>query len=186
LNLPMVDKHNIFVICGSTRKNSSNHQLIETIGKLYAVDFSFHLFDALEEIPAFNPDAEAVASPPAVVRFRRQIQQADGVMICTPEYAHGVPGALKNALDYTVGSGDFSGKPTVLITASTDGRFGHAALLEVLRVIECKNIDQLQLLIPFIKTKLGAGWQITDDSTRLAVEELMRNFKLIINASQRD
>ena len=66
---------------------------------------------------------------------------ADGVIICTPEYAHGVPGSLKNAIDWTVGTGEFSGKPTMLITASTDGKNGHKALLETLKVIEAKNIS---------------------------------------------
>jgi chromate reductase, NAD(P)H dehydrogenase (quinone) len=74
--------------------------------------------------------------------------QSDAILICTHEYAHSVPGSLKNAVDQTVGMSDFSGKIVMLITASSDGKFGHASLLETLLVIEaiipivdsvCKN-----------------------------------------------
>jgi chromate reductase len=98
------------------------------------------------------------------------------VIICTPEYAHGVPGSLKNAIDWTVGSAEFSHKPTVLITASTDGRFGHAALLETLRVIEAEGIDELNMVVPFVRTKVSAGGRITDEATLAQVVALMNQF----------
>jgi chromate reductase, NAD(P)H dehydrogenase (quinone) len=81
------------------------------------------------------------------------ISTATAVIICTPEYAHGVPGTLKNAIDWTVSANEFNNKPTALITASTDGTYAHNALLETLRVIEAKNIDRHQLLIQFAKLK---------------------------------
>jgi len=70
----------------------------------------------------------------------------------------------------------------VLITASTDGRFGHAALLETLRVIEAENIDQLQLLIQYVRTKVSSEGKIVDAGTLEAVKGVMRIFMETMNA----
>ncbi|MGY0035932.1 NADPH-dependent FMN reductase [Pedobacter sp. NJ-S-72] len=132
-------------------------------------------------IPAFNPDESFDNTPESVLLFRELLKNADGILICTPEYAHGIPGALKNAIDWTVSSAEFSGKPTVLITASTEGQYGHSALLETLKVIEAKNIENLQLLIPFAKTKINAESKITEEKTLMEVENLIARFKETIS-----
>ena len=111
-----------------------------------------------------------------MIVFRQLLATADGVIICTPEYAHGVPGTLKNAIDWTVSTNEFSQKPTALITASTDGKYAHNALLETLKVIEAKHIEQNQLLIQFAKTKI-AGNQITDKKTLGEVIMLIQNLQ---------
>ena len=149
----MTEKKNILAISGSTRQNSTNHRLITAIAGLCNKDFNIAFYNGLAKLPAFNPDDNDDNTATEVMEFRKQLNDADGVIICTPEYAHGVPGALKNAIDWTVSTNEFSNKPTILITASTDGRYGHKALLETLRVIEAKDIDQLQLLIQFAQTK---------------------------------
>ena len=95
-------------------------------------------------------------------------------------YAHGVPGSLKNAIDWTVGTSEFSNKPTLLITASTDGKYVHHALLKTLRVIEAKNIDELQLLISFAQTKIDIDKNIVDDKTLADIMELLNNLNKTI------
>jgi chromate reductase, NAD(P)H dehydrogenase (quinone) len=162
----------IFAISGSTRQNSTNHNLIKAIAIIFAGKISIELFEGLAALPAFNPD-DTSKDIPEVNSFRQSIADADGIIICTPEYAHGVPGALKNAIDWTVSSNEFYHKPTALITASTDGTSGHAALLETLKTIEAKNILQLQLLIQFAKTKIGEDNTITDEATAIAVKQLV-------------
>lgn len=134
------------------------------------------IFDGIAGLPHFDPGLLDEAVPTAVTVFRQQLRSADGVIICTPEYAHGVPGSLKNAIDWTVSSCEFSGKPTVLITASTDGRYGHQALLETLRVIEAKDVEQLQLLIPFIRAKMNHQTGVIEEKTLAEVQELMNEF----------
>ena len=148
------------------------------------------IFDSIASLPHFNPDLDAdsptndlsspahpPSRPPAeVTAFRQFLRASDGIIICTPEYAHGVPGSLKNAIDWTVSSCEFSHKPTVLITASTDGKFGHQALVETLRVIEAADIDNLQLSIPFIRTRLGADGSISDPGTAESLRQLMERF----------
>ena len=92
---------------------------------------------------------------------------ADGVIICTPEYAFGVPGSLKNALDWTVGSGSFEGKPLALITASTGGQYAHGALQLILKnALGAHLSDDTSLLISFIRTKLDSTGAITDTATK--------------------
>ncbi|MEA5405326.1 NADPH-dependent FMN reductase [Arcicella sp. DC2W] len=176
-------KHNILAISGSTRSNSSNHHLINAFASLFADSLIVNTFDGIDKLPHFNPDTKTEDIDSIVTDFRSQINKADGVIICTPEYAHGIPGSLKNAIDWTVGSGEFSGKPTALITASTDGTIGHQALLEVLRVIEAKNIEQLHLLIQFIRTKISQEGEIIDKDTLSAVKALGQRFIETIAAS---
>ena len=164
----------VLAIPGSVRASSSNILLLRAIAEMMAATLDVVIFDGLAGLPHFDP---GIASEPATVAaFRGLLRAADGVIICTPEYAHGVPGSLKNAIDWTVASCEFSGKPTVLITASTDGRFGHAALLETLRVIEARDVDRLSLLIPFVRAKIDSVSGVVEPSTREEVRALMEVF----------
>ncbi len=172
----MKHRKKILAISGSTRKHSSNLYLINAIAKLYADKLNFIIYEGISELPHFDPDYTDDTEPKPVKNFKQQIRNSDGVLICTPEYAHGVPGSLKNAIDWTVSSSEFSKKPTVLITASTDGRLGHLALLETLRVIEAENIDELQLLIQFIKTKLDGENRIKDENLLTEIHQLITRF----------
>lgn len=172
----MSKRKKVLAISGSTRQNSSNHKLINAIAALAAGQMDITTFDGIDTLPHFNPDNNNGQVVKEVEDFRKLLRDADGVLICTPEYAHGVPGSLKNAIDWTVSTNEFSHKPTALITASTDGRFGHTALLETLRVIEAKNIDQLQMVIQFIRTKVSDDGQITHDQTLQNIKQLIEDF----------
>lgn len=172
----MRGKKKIFAISGSTRKGAANHSLLTAIAGMMASDLDITIYRSVADLPHFDPDRNLENVPDSVVDFRERISMADGVIICTPEYAHGVPGSLKNAIDWTVSSSDFYHKPTVLITASSDGRFGHQALLETLRVIEAKDVGQLQLLIQFVKTKVDGSGRIIDEGTCENVKQLMDRF----------
>lgn len=97
----------------------------------------------LSVLPHFNPDHEA--SPPAsVIEWRADLQNAQAVIICSPEYAHGVPGVLKNALDWVVGSGEFMHKPVMLINASANSQFAVPQLKETLTVMMA-NVQTITL-----------------------------------------
>jgi len=173
----MGKRKKILAICGSTRKNSTNHRLIKAIEQESKDIFDIELYNHLADLPHFNPDDDNEKVSIEVTHFRRLLLDADGVIICTPEYAHGVPGSLKNAIDWIVGTGEFSGKPTVLITASTDGKNGHKALLETLKVIEAKNVCHLQLVISFASSKINTDNKITDQKTLKDVQDLIADFE---------
>ncbi|MEJ7914086.1 MAG: NADPH-dependent FMN reductase [Chitinophagaceae bacterium] len=166
----------VIAICGSTRQASINYSLIKAIVDLSAENLDITVFSGIAKLPQFDPDSDGEHVADEVADFRQLLNNAQGIIICTPEYAHGVPGTLKNAIDWTISSSQFPHKPTMLITASTDGRFGHKALLETLKAIEAKNIDNLQLVISFAKTKINNENQITDNKTLTEVQALLTRF----------
>jgi NAD(P)H-dependent FMN reductase len=135
-------------------------------------ELDIKIFEELSGIPHFNPDLDNENPPENVLNFRRQLKQADGILICTPEYAMGVPGTLKNAIDWTVSSMEFSHKPVALITASTAGQKGHQSLINTLKIIEADMPDDSQLLISHVKAK------VKDDKI-IAPETLQQIKKLI-------
>src|SRR6266496_6178304 len=109
----MTTRKKILAICGSTRKSSTNLNLIKAIIELCAEELDIKTFEGLSDLPHFNPDLDNDVPLNKIADFRRQLNEADGILICTPEYAMGVPGTLKNAIDWTVSSCEFSHKPEI-------------------------------------------------------------------------
>lgn len=90
-------------------------------------------------------------------------------MICSPEYAFGVPGALKNAIDWTVRSGELVNKPLALITAASGGDKAHAAWLQIFSALSADIPNKGALLIPFIRTKFNEKSEVSDVATKEAI-----------------
>src|SRR5579871_3597845 len=122
----------ILAISGSLRSNSSNNAVNNAAAELVYGDVNFIIYQGLGCLPHFNDSQDPA---PEVLEFRKMLTEADGVLICSPEYAFGVPGVLKNALDWTVASGEFVNKPVALITAATGGTNAHASLLLTLTAL---------------------------------------------------
>jgi chromate reductase len=171
----MTAKKKIAAICGSTKKTSMNLSLIKAIADLTADDAEFDIINNIDQVPHFNPDLDNDTPPEQVTAFRKKLREADAVLICTPEYAMGVPGTLKNAIDWTVSSCEFSHKPTALITASSQGFKGHASLLETLRIIESDVREETQLIISYVKTKVNPDGSIKDEATKQHVLGVMHS-----------
>ncbi|MBS1537862.1 MAG: NAD(P)H-dependent oxidoreductase [Bacteroidetes bacterium] len=177
----MTDLKKIIAISGSTRASSTNLNLIKAIANLTTDRFDITIFEGLTELPHFNPDLDNAQPPEQITNFRNTLRKFDGILICTPEYAMGVPGTLKNAIDWTVSSMEFSRKPTALITASSVGQKGHSSLMETLKIIEAMITNETQLLIPFAKTKINSDCVITDDKTRIEIIQLLDSFHKIVS-----
>ncbi len=171
----------VIAICGSTKANSSNLKLIYAIAKLAQGKLEISVFRDIASVPHFNPDLDNDTPPPAVAEFRNKLRASDGILICTPEYAMGVPGSLKNAIDWTVSSMEFSQKPTALITASSLGQKGHASLIDTLKIIEAKITDETQLLIPYINAKINTDGDITDVNTSNAITRLIDRLEVLLD-----
>jgi len=125
----------IIAICGSLRAQSSNLALLRAATKIAA---EVRIYDGLVTLPHFNPDddVEGATPPPAVAALRAVLAEADGILISSPEYAHGVPGSLKNMLDWLVSDGALVDKPVALINASpAGGEFARDSLVETLRTM---------------------------------------------------
>lgn len=166
---------NIFAISGSLRKGSSNHTVLEFLGSLMPANIVYQLYDGVSKIPAFDPGLDNDNLPAAVADLRKQLSAADAIIICTPEYAFGVPGALKNAIDWMVSSGSFSGKPTALITASTNGEHAHEAMIKILGAVDAKLTEGTTLLVPFIRTKISGEGNVSDPETIYKLESLLKS-----------
>lgn len=172
----MTTKKNILAICGSTRTNSANLQILKSIEKLSENSFNFSYFD-LTILPYFNQDITDEEVALEVQNFRNEISKADGVIICTPEYVFSLPGILKNAIEWTVSTTVFSDKPTALITASSSGEKAHESLLLVMKTLGIKTTDEMCLLISGVKSKLNFDGEIVDRDLENNVKNLVFSFK---------
>ncbi len=119
-------------------------------------DASVIIYKGLANLPAFNPDVESQDLPQTVKELRKQVGNADGLLISSPEYAHGVPGSLKNALDWLVGGFEFIDKPVALLNPSPHSLFAHPQLMETVRVMSGKLIEDACLTLPIAGKKLDA------------------------------
>ena len=150
-------------ISGSLRANSSASAVLNVVAGLVPEQVEFTIYNGLAEIPAFNDSNEI---PGTVEAFIKLLSDADGVFFVIPEYAFGVPGALKNALDWTVSSSTaFPDKPVALITAATGGDKAHAAFLLTLKAISSKIPEGATLLLSFIRSKLNEKNEVKDIAT---------------------
>ncbi|MGC4014164.1 MAG: NADPH-dependent FMN reductase [Luteolibacter sp.] len=136
----------ILGICGSLRSHSSNRALLEVAAMLVPSHVTLEIHEGFGEFPLFRPDA--TEEPEAVRTFRQALATADAVIIASPEYAHGVTGSLKNALDWVVASGEFSGKPVAIPNTSFSSHHAHAALMEILRTMDAQLIETASGRIP--------------------------------------
>lgn len=153
----------ILAISGSLRAVSSNTSLLCAAQMLAPPPVSIEIFDGLGQLPHFNPDLDVEPLPAAVVDLRARIKAADGLLISSPEYARGVAGAMKNALDWIVSDTDFSGKPVALFNASPRATHGLAALRLTLETMAARVIDEASLTLPLLSSPLDAQG-IADDA----------------------
>ncbi len=174
-------KPTILTISGSLRANSSNDAVIKAAFDFIKDKANIVAFEGLGTLPHFDDNPNPAKE---VVAFRELIRKADGVLICSPEYAFGVPGSLKNALDWTVTSGDFVSKPVALITAATGGDKAHAALLLTLRVISSVLPDDCALILPYIRSKMNAAGEVADPATLSLIEQAANNLLQNIEATR--
>lgn len=170
----------ILAISGSTRKQSSNLTIIKKIQELTADNWEMTICDYPEQLPHYNPDLDTGFAPELVNTFRKVVSESDGVLICTPEYAMGIPGTLKNALDWTVSTGSFSQKAVSVITASSLGEKAHESLIGTIRIIDAKLPDETTLLISNIRTKFDADGKLVDADTLRKIQELINYFEKIV------
>ena len=130
-------------------------------------------FNGLGDLPAFNPDIADDDVAASVAEWRRQLQTCDGVVISTPEYAHGVPGALKNALDWVVGSGEFVDKPCALISASYRSTYARASLMETLNVMSARICAAASITLKLESNAVSAAGLLQDANARSALASAM-------------
>lgn len=143
----------ILAISGSLRAASINSALLRAASRLAPADMCVDIFRDLGNLPLFNPDMEAM-DPPLVAAFRAQLNAADAVLIASPEYAHGVTGAMKNALDWMVGCEAFVNKPVALLNASPRATHAQASLKEIISVMSAHIVEEASITVPILGSRL--------------------------------
>jgi NAD(P)H-dependent FMN reductase len=168
----------ILAISGSLRRASMNTCLLRAAAALAppGLDIVLHRLDLL---PPFNPDDDDIEAPVAPVSaLRDAVTQSDGVLIASPEYAHGVPGVLKNALDWLVASGELVDKPVALLNASPRSQHAPAALCEILTVMAAHLVPEASITLPLQGRAPEVAALLADDdiagSLARAVAEFVR------------
>ncbi|HET9930603.1 MAG TPA: NAD(P)H-dependent oxidoreductase [Polyangiaceae bacterium] len=134
----------VLAICGSLQRRSSNLTLLQAAQNAAPVGVEVNLFDGVARLPHFDPDLEADEPLQVVEEWRVALRSSDAVLIATPEYGHSLPGALKNAIDWVIGSGELYQKPvaiTAAVPTSERGRRGLAALRQVLEAVDARIVN---------------------------------------------
>lgn len=157
-------------ISGSLRQRSSNTELLRAVSLLAPANVRVTLFSGLDTLPHFNPDLDGEGSVPATVGdFRQRVRSSDALLICSPEYAHGVPGALKNALDWLVSFPDVVYKPVGLLNASPRATHAQAALAETLRTMSLTVVPEASIAAPVMGRGLNAEAMARDPELATAL-----------------
>lgn len=159
----------LLAISGSLRSASSNSRLLDAATALAPPGVEFTRYEGLDQLPPFNPDVEAQALPTPVAQLRALVAQADGIVISSPEYAHGVPGTLKNALDWLVGGVELPGKPVALFNASPTSTHVYASLVEILTTMSARVIHAATVTLPLGARKLDVPGLLADDGIATAL-----------------
>ncbi|WP_017302188.1 NADPH-dependent FMN reductase [Nodosilinea nodulosa] len=146
----------ILAVSGSLRRVSSNTALLQAAIALSPPNIDIRLYSGLGNLPHFNPDLEP-ADPPAVSDLRRQMAWSDGLLISSPEYAHGVPGSLKNMLDWLVSGEEFVGKPIALFNASPRAVHAQASLIEVVTTMAGQLVPEASIAVALLGRQLDAA-----------------------------
>ena len=172
----MNNKLNIFAIVGSASSNSSNLKLLEFVSEKASENCNIKIFDGLKSLPHFDPDLSIENTPQPIISFREEINQADGILICTPEYVFSIPSGLKNAIEWCVSTVVFSDKPTGIITASASGAKGHEELQLILKTLMAKFTSDTTLLIQGIKGKIKDNVDLVDEKTKIELDAFIVAF----------
>ncbi|MEQ1589262.1 MAG: NADPH-dependent FMN reductase [Gallionella sp.] len=127
----------MLALSGSLRATSELRALV----RLAPRGVEVQVFSGLGELPLFNPDIE-FPNPPAVATLREAINAVDAVVIASPEYAHGISGVMKNALDWMVSNESFVQKPVALLNAAPRANHAYLALRETVTMMSARVIDE--------------------------------------------
>ncbi len=158
----------ILALSGSLRAASLNSMLLRAAARLAPPGTTVELFTDLGRLPLFNVDLEP-SPPPAVSELRAALVSAGAVLIASPEYAHGVSGVIKNALDWMVGNESFVGKPVALWNTSPRATIAQAALRETLVTMSAIIVDSACIAVPLLGSRASDSSIVADPESSGAI-----------------
>jgi NAD(P)H-dependent FMN reductase len=172
----------LLAVSGSLRGMSSNTALLRLAAEVAPPDVGITLYDGLGTLPHFNPDDDVGEPPEVVRRLRTVVGESDGLLFCSPEYAHGPPGSLKNALDWLVASEELPHKPVALLNASPWATHAQAALVETLTLMTARVVHEACARIPVSRGDVDAHGGIASPEIRRTVREALDTFTRAIRS----
>jgi chromate reductase, NAD(P)H dehydrogenase (quinone) len=154
----------VLLISGSTRAGSANTAALVTAAALAPDGVTTALYRGLAALPAFNPDHDGDHVPEPVAELRREIEGADAVLFCTPEYAGTLPGSFKNLLDWTVGGGQLYEKPVAWlnVAAANRGNGAQETLSTVLGYVGAVIVEPACRRMSVDRSAIGPDGTLTD------------------------
>ena len=162
----------ILALSGSLRSDSINSALLRAAARLAPPGITVTLFNGLGKLPLFNPDDEG-HPPSTVAEFRSLVADADALLIASPEYAHGITGTIKNALDWLVSFEPFAYKPVAVLNASPRAHHADGALREVLRTMAAVIVEPASITIPLLGTKLDEDGMVSSFSVAGPIQQAL-------------
>jgi chromate reductase, NAD(P)H dehydrogenase (quinone) len=147
----------ILAISGSLRATSLNTAVLQAASRLVPAGVKIEMFEGIGNLPFFNSDLDGDRLPREVAEFRAVIGAADGLLISSPEYARGVAGVMKNALDWLVASFEFPNKPVALINTSPRATHALAALTITLETMSARLVNDASITLPLLGTTNDAA-----------------------------
>jgi chromate reductase, NAD(P)H dehydrogenase (quinone) len=158
----------ILLISGSLRKGSTNSAALRTVLRVAPGSVEAVLYEGLPALPAFNPDTDGDPLPAAVADLLEEIRAADGLLLSTPEYAGGLPGAFKNLLDWTVGDdrpGSINEKPVAWVNVAARGApNAHESLRKVLGYVNAVIVEPACLAVPVTNAMVNEDGLVADET----------------------
>jgi len=167
----------ILALSGSLRSASINSAVLRVISDLAPAAIEVRLYSGLGDLPLYNPDLED-APPTVALQLRNEVAMADVLLIASPEYAHGVTGSIKNALDWLVAFQSFADKPVAVLNASPRAHHADAALRETLVTMSATLIEAASITLPLPSANIG-------DAELLAMPEIVSSLTGVLTKIQR-
>jgi chromate reductase len=162
----------LLAVCGSLRSASVNAALLRAASRLAPHGVEVLPCPGLGELPLFNPDLDAAPSA-AVQAFRARVKQADALLIASPEYAHGMTGTLKNALDWLVSCEPFADKLVAVLNASPRAHHADAALREVLTTMAASIVEPASVGISLVGAGLDDDGMVSTPAVAEAIQSAL-------------
>ncbi|MFP7176725.1 NADPH-dependent FMN reductase [Priestia filamentosa] len=169
----MGNRKKVITILGSIRESSINTNILENLASFFTGNIDYPIYDKIGEFPHFNPDLDNEKGPKGIEEFGQELNEADALIFCTPEYARSIPGVLKNTIDWLVSSGQLLNKTVAIIMTSPMVAGGEKAQVSFLQTLEMLNANVVKdgtLVISSVGTKLNSKGEAIDEDTRLFLE----------------
>ena len=174
---------NVLAISGSLRLGASNTSLLDAAARVAPAGVVVSRYPSIAVLPHFNPDEDTFDQstvPEVVAEFRALIGEADALLLSTPEYAHGLPGSFKNALDWLVGSVEFPGKPVAMISPSARSTYAQEQLREILKTMSARIVDSASVVVALPRREMVVDEIVADETLAGALRSVLAELAVAV------